>query len=123
MPSCGTNHSGFKRLTRRSKMWTCRLQVSLLVVCLPFVFCAPAKAQYLNEPYVVANVGGPLWWSDAAYNPARNEYCMTWENGYVIQHEVDFDAIDSNNMLISFVVSAESITYGNSSYDGLWPMS
>lgn len=48
---------------------------------------------------------------------------LKWENGYVIQHEVDFDAIDSNNMLISFVVSAESITYGNSSYDGLWPTS
>lgn len=48
---------------------------------------------------------------------------LKWENGYVIQHEVDFDAIDSNNMLISFVVSAESITYGNSSYDGFWPMS
>ncbi|CAH0218902.1 hypothetical protein MP478_21755 [Chryseobacterium sp. WG14] len=48
---------------------------------------------------------------------------LKWENGYVIQHEVDFDALDSNNMLISFVVSAESITYGNSSYDGLWPMS
>ncbi|GEJ44516.1 MULTISPECIES: type VI secretion system tube protein TssD [unclassified Chryseobacterium] len=48
---------------------------------------------------------------------------LKWENGYVIQHEVDFDAIDSNNMLISFVVSAESIIYGNSFYDGLWPMS
>ncbi len=48
---------------------------------------------------------------------------LKWENGYVIQHEVDFDAIDSNNMLVSFVISAESITYGNSSYDGLWPMS
>ncbi|MGU3376052.1 type VI secretion system tube protein TssD [Chryseobacterium sp. M5A1_1a] len=48
---------------------------------------------------------------------------LKWENGYVIQHEVDFDAIDSNNMLISFVVSAESISYGNSAYEGLWPMS
>ncbi|KMQ65446.1 hypothetical protein ACM46_05990 [Chryseobacterium angstadtii] len=48
---------------------------------------------------------------------------LKWENGYVIQHEVDFDAIDSNNMLVSFVVSAESITYGNSFYDGLWPLS
>ncbi|MGN7867059.1 type VI secretion system tube protein TssD [Chryseobacterium sp.] len=48
---------------------------------------------------------------------------LKWENGYVIQHEVDFDAIDSNNMLISFVVSAESITYGNSFYEGLWPLS
>ncbi|MBF6643342.1 type VI secretion system tube protein TssD [Chryseobacterium indologenes] len=48
---------------------------------------------------------------------------LKWENGYVIQHEVDFDALDSNNMLISFVVSAESISYGNSFYEGLWPMS
>ena len=48
---------------------------------------------------------------------------LKWENGYVIQHEVDFDAIDSNNMLISFVVSAETITYGNSEYAGLWPTS
>ncbi|KAB1228886.1 type VI secretion system tube protein TssD [Chryseobacterium viscerum] len=48
---------------------------------------------------------------------------LKWENGYVIQHEVDFDAIDSNSMLISFIISAESISYGNSSYDGLWPMS
>ena len=48
---------------------------------------------------------------------------LKWENGYVIQQEVDFDAIDSNNMLISFVVSAETITYGNSEYAGLWPTS
>lgn len=48
---------------------------------------------------------------------------LKWENGYVIQHEVDFDAIDSNNMLISFVVSAETIIYGNSEFAGLWPMS
>ncbi len=48
---------------------------------------------------------------------------LKWDNGYVIQHEVDFDALDSNNMLISFVVSAESIIYGTSSYDGLWPLS
>jgi hypothetical protein len=52
-------------------------------VCLPFVFCGSAKAQYLNVPYVVANTGLE-WWSDAAYNPARNEYGMTWQNGYVI---------------------------------------
>ncbi|EFK36647.1 MULTISPECIES: type VI secretion system tube protein TssD [Chryseobacterium] len=48
---------------------------------------------------------------------------LKWENGYVIQHEVDFDAIDSNSMLISFVVSAETIDYGNSQYAGLWPTS
>ncbi|AKK71545.1 hypothetical protein HX13_04580 [Chryseobacterium sp. P1-3] len=47
---------------------------------------------------------------------------LKWENGYVIQHEVDFDAIDSNNMLISFVVSAESIRYGSSYYEGFWPL-
>ncbi|MFZ4930957.1 MULTISPECIES: type VI secretion system tube protein TssD [unclassified Chryseobacterium] len=48
---------------------------------------------------------------------------LKWENGYVIQHEVDFDAIDSNSMLISFVVSAETIGYGTSEYAGLWPSS
>ncbi|KAA2217873.1 type VI secretion system tube protein TssD [Chryseobacterium sediminis] len=46
---------------------------------------------------------------------------LKWENGYVIQHEVEFDAIDSNSMLISFVVSAETIDYGTSQYAGLWP--
>ncbi|MFC3158887.1 hypothetical protein SAMN05443633_10764 [Chryseobacterium arachidis] len=48
---------------------------------------------------------------------------LSWENGYVIQHEVDFDAVDTNSMLISFVISAEEITYGNSLYQGLWPSS
>ncbi|WP_412850383.1 type VI secretion system tube protein TssD [Chryseobacterium sp. PMSZPI] len=48
---------------------------------------------------------------------------LNWKNGYVIQHEVDFDAVDSNSMLISFVVSAETIDYGNSEYNGLWPTS
>ncbi|MDH6252777.1 hypothetical protein M2347_002504 [Chryseobacterium sp. H1D6B] len=46
---------------------------------------------------------------------------LKWENGYVIQHEVDFDAIDSNSMLISFIVSAEQIDFGNSSFHGGWP--
>ncbi|UTX48251.1 type VI secretion system tube protein TssD [Chryseobacterium sp. MA9] len=46
---------------------------------------------------------------------------LKWENGYVIQHEVDFDAVDSNSMLISFVISAETIDYGTSQYAGLWP--
>ncbi|MDR2236386.1 MAG: hypothetical protein LBE92_09695 [Chryseobacterium sp.] len=48
---------------------------------------------------------------------------LKWENGYVIQHEVDFDALDSNNMLISFIVSAESIIYGSAYYEGFWPLS
>ncbi|MGL6126647.1 hypothetical protein BBI01_21970 [Chryseobacterium artocarpi] len=46
---------------------------------------------------------------------------LKWNNGYVIQHEVDFDAVDTNSMLISFVVSAETIDYGISQYAGLWP--
>lgn len=46
---------------------------------------------------------------------------LSWENGYVIQHEVDFDGTDENSMYISFVVSAEQIKYGNSAYEGLWP--
>lgn len=46
---------------------------------------------------------------------------LNWENGYVIQHAVDFNAIDSNSMHVSFVVSAEKINYGNSAYHGTWP--
>jgi hypothetical protein len=46
---------------------------------------------------------------------------LKWTNGYVIQHEVAFDAVDENSMLISFIVSAETIDYGNSNFDGLWP--
>jgi hypothetical protein len=34
---------------------------------------------------------------------------LKWTNGYVIQHEVDFDAVDENSMYISFVVSAEQL--------------
>jgi len=48
---------------------------------------------------------------------------LNWQNGYVIQHQVEFDAVDSNSMLISFVVSAETIDYGTSQYNGLWPSS
>ena len=46
---------------------------------------------------------------------------LNWENGYVIQHEVEFDALDSNSMLVSFVISAEKITYGGGEYEGIWP--
>ncbi|CAI8750394.1 type VI secretion system tube protein TssD [Chryseobacterium sp. IT-36CA2] len=73
----------------------------------------------LNSKYKPTN-------GEIQFNKSHEEgtlISLKWENGYVIQHEVDFDAINSNNMLISFVVSAESITYGNSFYDGLWPMS
>lgn len=46
---------------------------------------------------------------------------LNWENGYVIQHSVDFDAIDSKSMFISFVISAEKINYGGGAYEGIWP--
>ncbi|RYD96179.1 MAG: hypothetical protein EOP54_14350, partial [Sphingobacteriales bacterium] len=46
---------------------------------------------------------------------------LAWENGYVIDHELEFDAIDSNSMYISFVVSAETIKLGNTEYVGHWP--
>lgn len=46
---------------------------------------------------------------------------LNWENGYVIQYSVDFDAIDSNSMFISFVISAEKINYGGGAYEGIWP--
>jgi len=58
------------------------------------------------------------------FNKAHEEGALTtlkWENGYVIQHEVDYDALNEDNMQVSFVVSAEKIDYGNSSYDGIWP--
>ena len=47
---------------------------------------------------------------------------LKWENGYVIHHEVDYDALNDDNMLISFVVSAEIIDYGTANYIGEWPM-
>jgi len=46
---------------------------------------------------------------------------MEWENGYVIQHEVNFDAVNEKSMAVSFIVSAEKIKYGNAEYDGRWP--
>jgi hypothetical protein len=62
---------------------------------------------------------------EVTFNKSHEEGTLTtlkWENGYVIQHEVDFDAVDSNSMLISFVVSAEVITLGNSEFRGMWPL-
>ena len=61
---------------------------------------------------------------EVTFNKSHEEgtlITLSWQNGYVIHHEVDFDAIDSNNMLITFVVSAETIDYGASQYAGLWP--
>jgi hypothetical protein len=66
--------------------------------------------EFLNNPNVIANTGGPLWWSDAAYNPARNEYCMTWQNGYVIH----WRRLDSTGAAlgIEFVLS-DGVTQGH----------
>lgn len=61
---------------------------------------------------------------EVTFNKSHEEGVLTtlkWTNGYVIQHEVDFDAVDSNSMYISFIISAEQIDLGNSSYDGIWP--
>ena len=61
---------------------------------------------------------------EVTFNKSHEEGTLTtlkWSNGYVIQHEVDFDAVDDNSMYITFIVSAEQIDLGNSSYDGGWP--
>jgi hypothetical protein len=61
---------------------------------------------------------------EVTFNKSHEEgtlITLNWENGYVIQHSVDFDAINSNSMLISFVISAERINYGGGAYEGIWP--
>jgi ABC-type proline/glycine betaine transport system ATPase subunit len=61
---------------------------------------------------------------EVTFNKSHEEgtlITLNWENGYVIQHAVDFDAINSNSMHISFVVSAEKINYGGGAYEGIWP--
>jgi hypothetical protein len=61
---------------------------------------------------------------EVTFNKSHEEGTLTtlkWQNGYVIQHEVDFDAVDENSMYITFVVSAEQIDLGNSAYHGAWP--
>lgn len=61
---------------------------------------------------------------EVTFNKSHEEGTLTtlkWQNGYVIHHEVDFDAVDSNSMYINFTVSAEQIDLGNSFYDGAWP--
>jgi len=61
---------------------------------------------------------------EVTFNKSHEEgtlITLNWENGYVIQHEVDFDAVDSNSMVVSFVISAEKINYGNGMFEGTWP--
>ena len=58
------------------------------------------------------------------YNKAHEEgkmITLEWENGYVLQHEVNFDAVDDKSMVISFIISAETIKDGNAEYKGNWP--
>ncbi len=62
---------------------------------------------------------------EVTFNKAHEEGALiklNWENGYVIEHEVSFDAINDNNMHITFLISAEKINYGQSTYDGIWPV-
>ena len=61
---------------------------------------------------------------EVTFNKSHEEGTLTtlkWSNGYVINHEVDYDALNNDNMFITFVVSAEAIDYGTASYDGIWP--
>ncbi|RYZ93841.1 MAG: hypothetical protein EOO68_21330 [Moraxellaceae bacterium] len=61
---------------------------------------------------------------EVTFNKSHEEgtlITLNWENGYVIQHAVDFDSIDANSMHISFVISAEKINYGGGAYEGIWP--
>ncbi|RQO29730.1 hypothetical protein DBR32_14175 [Taibaiella sp. KBW10] len=61
---------------------------------------------------------------EVTFNKSHEEgtlITLNWENGYVVDHELDFDAVDSNSMLISFVISAERINYGTAAYEGVWP--
>lgn len=61
---------------------------------------------------------------EVTFNKSHEEgtlITLNWENGYVVDHELDFDAIDANSMLISFVISAEKINYGTAAYEGVWP--
>ena len=63
---------------------------------------------------------------EVTFNKSHEEGTLTtlkWNNGYVIQHEVDYDALNNDNMFITFIVSAETIDYGSASYDGIWPVS
>lgn len=63
---------------------------------------------------------------DVTFNKSHEEGTLIgldWENGYVVEHELNFDALNDDNMLITFVVSAEKINYGGSSYEGVWPSS
>ena len=61
---------------------------------------------------------------EVTFNKSHEEgtlITLNWENGYVIEHEVNFDALNDNNMLITFLVSAEKINSGGSAYEGIWP--
>lgn len=45
---------------------------------------------------------------------------LNFTNGFVIHHEVIFNALNEQSMLLKFTVSAENIIYGNAEYNGYW---
>ncbi|MDO8586545.1 MAG: hypothetical protein Q7T82_05850, partial [Armatimonadota bacterium] len=64
------------------------------------------NGQFLNDPYLIAG-GGLQWWDYVCYNPDRNEYCITWQNGYVI-HWRRLDSTGAN-------IGSEMVLSDNSS--------
>jgi ABC-type proline/glycine betaine transport system ATPase subunit len=62
---------------------------------------------------------------EISFNKSHEEgtqVTLNWQNGYVIHHEVNFDAVNAKSMVINFLISAETITYGGAEYHGAWPM-
>ena len=65
--------------------------------------------QLLDDPYIIA-ASGLEWWESVAYNPDRNEYCITWQNGYVIH----WRRLDGTGAMIgSEYVISDGITSGH----------
>ncbi|MDO8586546.1 MAG: NBR1-Ig-like domain-containing protein, partial [Armatimonadota bacterium] len=64
------------------------------------------SGELINDPYLVSG-GGLQWWDYVCYNPDRNEYCITWQNGYVI-HWRRLDSTGAN-------IGSEMVLSDNSS--------
>ena len=46
---------------------------------------------------------------------------LSWEKGYVVKFHESFDTINSQAMLITFTVSAQSIKIGSAEHKNDWP--
>lgn len=46
---------------------------------------------------------------------------LKWSDGFVLWHEVLFNATNNQEMLLLVIFSARIIQYGQSKYDGNWP--